>query len=987
MKKLTSILALLLICILMLTSCNIDDITGIINPCKHDNPDMIYSVEGREATCQQKGVTEGLKCAVCGTMVVPQVFIEKTDCKESDWIVTKQPTQTTDGSRMTQCVYCGKVIREEVIPAGTINDENPPACTDHADANEDYICDNCGAELERPVVPVEHEYKLGMGISVDYQTYSSGGFTINGALAAVVLDEQGRIVDCRVDAVYIKGTVYEGGEYQFTNWATKMEMGDNYNMSQYGNDVNGDGKVLEWYQQAQAFEKYVVGKTVDEIRNMPLQFVNYYNISADDALLNAGCTIQITELRDAVVKACSDDQGKKFKTSEQFLLGVAATSNDNGSRDTGDGVDIRTNTDFAATVVVDGKIVASVVDGFQVNLEFDYDGYFTNATYNGTKRELKDDYGCGRFGIDNNGDGINLEWYLQSAAFTNHIVGYTVNDVAAMTTKLSNNHEISTDDELLSAGCTIQITGLRDVVVKSINNARPGSENPDDNTGNGNNENNNGENNNTGDNPVKKTKITIWVSETYGAQELAEQQINRFLANHPEYSNYEINIETMYEADAVTEVIYDFDNAPDIYCFAQDQIVRLVQAGALDAPSRYLDDIMQNNDAASIFASSVNGKVYAYPFTSDNGYYMYYDTSIITNPDSLEQIIADVEAYNTSHPYDQRYIRFNLENAWYMASFFIATGCHSNWSVDDLGNYVSIDDTFNSDMGLVAMKGMQKLAQSSYYNNDNDIIAGAAVVVTGIWNANTAEEYFGENLGATDLPSFTVDGKSYHLGSFSGNRFIGVKPQEDDEKSKFLHDLASYLSGEECQTERYNEFMWTPSNLNVQNSEAVKNNLHISALAKQNQYAVPQGLIHGAWWDIARVLGMDAKAATSEEDLHNALDNYEKNINDLFKEKEKTWSLIGSIMGWMWDFNFPMHKVSDGVWETDVLTFAYGDEFRLRYGESWNYQIGANGEVKWDGISLMEPANIVSVVEGEYIIRLEWDGKSTTATVTFIPAE
>ena len=467
MKKLTSILALLLMCIMVLTSCNISDITDLINPCKHDDPERISVVEGRDATCTDKGITDGMKCEICGTMVVPQVFVEKTECVESDWIISKEPTATTDGSRYTKCVYCGKVMNEEIIPAGESVDD---PCIDHIDANNDYLCDKCGAELERPVVPVEHEYTLGMGVSVDYS--SSGNFTINGALAAVVLDEQGRIVDCRVDAVYIKGTVYEGGEYQFTNWATKMEMGDSYNMSKWGNDVNGDGKVLEWYQQAQAFEKYVVGMTIDEVRNMPLQFVNNYNISADDALLNAGCTIQITELRDAVVKACADDQGKKFKTSEQFLLGVAATSNDNGSRDTGDGVDIRTNTDFAATVVVDSKIVASVVDGFQVNLRFDYDGYLINATYNGTKRELKDNYGCGKYGIDNNGDGINLEWYLQSAAFTNHIVGYTANDVAAMTTQLSNSHEISTDDELLSAGCTIQITGLRDVVVKSINYAR-----------------------------------------------------------------------------------------------------------------------------------------------------------------------------------------------------------------------------------------------------------------------------------------------------------------------------------------------------------------------------------------------------------------------------------------------------------------------------------------------------------------------------------
>ena len=65
------------------------------------------------------------------------------------------------------------------------------------------------------------------------------------------------------------------------------------------------------------------------------------------------------------------------------------------------------------------------------------------------------------------------------------------------------------------------------------------------------------------------------------------------------------------------------------------------------------------------------------------------------------------------------------------------------------------------------MKGMQKLAQSPAYDSNADIFTDAGVVITGIWNANAAAEHFGANLGATDLPSFEVDGQSYHLGSYT----------------------------------------------------------------------------------------------------------------------------------------------------------------------------------------------------------------------------
>ena len=75
--------------------------------------------------------------------------------------------------------------------------------------------------------------------------------------------------------------------------------------------------------------------------------------------------------------------------------------------------------------------------------------------------------------MDNNGDGKVLEWYVQSQAFSNYVVGKTGAEVAAMQTKtLENGYQISADDALLTAGCTIQITGICAVVAQAANNAR-----------------------------------------------------------------------------------------------------------------------------------------------------------------------------------------------------------------------------------------------------------------------------------------------------------------------------------------------------------------------------------------------------------------------------------------------------------------------------------------------------------------------------------
>ena len=253
-------------------------------------------------------------------------------------------------------------------------------------------------------------------------------------------------------------------------------------MAKYGQsmDWNGDGKVLEWYLQAEAFEKYVVGKTVAEVEGIKTQVVegSGYVIAEDKALLDAGCTIQITDFVAAVVKACKDEQGMSFKTASEFTLGVAATTavdkDTKAATETEAGL-VAMYTDFAASVVVDGKIVATLNDAIQPKITVDAAGEVAPQEFKGTKRELKEDYNMAKFGatMDPNGDGKVYEWYVQSEAFSKHVVGMTADEVAAMETKANSiGYQMTTDADLLAAGCTIQITAIKAVVAQSAKNAR-----------------------------------------------------------------------------------------------------------------------------------------------------------------------------------------------------------------------------------------------------------------------------------------------------------------------------------------------------------------------------------------------------------------------------------------------------------------------------------------------------------------------------------
>ena len=332
-----------------------------------------------------------------------------------------------------------------------------------------------------PAGPVLNDYTLGMGIVTGFE---NGAAQVNSTVATVVLDKDGKIVACRLDAVQAKATLNTDGTFAIANLKTKMELGDAYGMAaavNYGMDWNNDGVVKEWYDQAKAFEAHVVGMTAAEVEAMGTQEVpgKGYIISNDEELLAAGCTIQIGEFKEAVVKACNDEFKVSFKSEGNFTLGVAVDTYDSESTVAtaeGEGA-LQLYSDFAASVVEGGKIVASLNDAIQPKITFNVNGEITGTSFKATKRELKGEYGMAaavNYGMDWNNDGVVKEWYEQSAAFSAHVVGMTAEQVAGMGTQEvpGKGYIISNDEALLSAGCTIQITSIKTVVAESVNNAR-----------------------------------------------------------------------------------------------------------------------------------------------------------------------------------------------------------------------------------------------------------------------------------------------------------------------------------------------------------------------------------------------------------------------------------------------------------------------------------------------------------------------------------
>ena len=306
------------------------------------------------------------------------------------------------------------------------------------------VLSGCGAKAE--------EVKLGLGVSAsvsatDATADKDGQGQATFTVAAVLVDGEGKVVKAVIDCADNKvGFTAEGKAVSNDTFTTKYEAGTNYNMVAYG------GAKLEWFEQADVFCNVIVGKTASEIKAL---------VAADakgtEEVLNAGCTIYVSDFVKAVEKAIANATVAGATAEDTLKLGVAtaqtiadATEDKNGSNK------VATNF-FAAAVDAEGKVVAASTDCAEVTFTFDVKGVSTfDASQEVlTKKEKGTNYNMVAYG------GAKLEWFEQVAIFDAACVGKTVAEIEGM--MLDTNYG---GEELQTAGCTILVDGFMKAVSK-----------------------------------------------------------------------------------------------------------------------------------------------------------------------------------------------------------------------------------------------------------------------------------------------------------------------------------------------------------------------------------------------------------------------------------------------------------------------------------------------------------------------------------------
>ncbi|MDE5910169.1 MAG: extracellular solute-binding protein [Lachnospiraceae bacterium] len=349
----------------------------------------------------------------------------------------------------------------------------------------------------------------------------------------------------------------------------------------------------------------------------------------------------------------------------------------------------------------------------------------------------------------------------------------------------------------------------------------------------------------------KKVSLTLW-----GAGEDAEllaELVESFKQEYAKEADFEITIVDQGEADCKEALFGDIEGGADVFAFADDQLRAMVAAGAL-SPVENADAVKKANIEAAGEAASVNGRLYAYPMTADNGYFLYYNKEYLGDADVKElDTILQIAAEN------EKKVTMDWSSGWYLYSFFGCTGLEVGLNDDGVSNFCNWNAVDTPVKGTDVASAMLEIAANPGFSNcvDADFIKGVqdgSVIagISGVWDAVAIEQAWGNNYEAAKLPTYTCAGNQIQMASFAGYKMLGVNAYSKN--VKWAHKLAEWITNEENQTLRFSRRGQGPSNINASSSLEVQNSPAIQAVLEQSEFASLQR-IGGTYWSPVQAFG------------------------------------------------------------------------------------------------------------------------------------
>ncbi len=144
--------------------------------------------------------------------------------------------------------------------------------------------------------------------------------------------------------------------------------------------------------------------------------------------------------------------------------------------------------------------------------------------------------------------------------------------------------------------------------------------------------------------PAEKQDVSLRIWGAEEDQAMLQGMIDTFIVNYADYANFDIQLGVESESTAKDTVLVDIEAAADVYAFASDQLVDLVKAGALQSidemdgalqayAGKSVADVKAANVEGAVGAATYNGAMYGFPMSADNGYFLFYDSNVLSEED------------------------------------------------------------------------------------------------------------------------------------------------------------------------------------------------------------------------------------------------------------------------------------------------------------------------------------------------------------------
>ena len=311
---------------------------------------------------------------------------------------------------------------------------------------------------------------LGQNISIAKSSDNTAEKTATAqadvTIAAVGFDADGKVASVTIDVAQNKVAFDKDMKVTSDRAAevkTKKDLGPDYGM------VKASSIGKEWFEQMAAFENWMIGKTVEEIKGLKVKErdENHKNVP-DVAELTSSVTITVEGYIAAVEEAWNNAED----ATGAVAVGLGVETHIGSSKDKAADVKPMAQMDTYMSVTAvdkDGKVVQSIVDVAQVKVNYDENGVVTTDKTVApiTKKELKEGYGMIKAST------IGKEWFEQMEAFEEWMVGKTVEEITGLKVKERDaNHKAVPDVADLTSSVTITVDGYQSVVAESIANAR-----------------------------------------------------------------------------------------------------------------------------------------------------------------------------------------------------------------------------------------------------------------------------------------------------------------------------------------------------------------------------------------------------------------------------------------------------------------------------------------------------------------------------------